>query len=57
MGNVVGVVVDASHNVWIAHRPLRQTGAENTPPVLAFDQTGELVHASSNWSYTTHSEM
>ena len=57
MGNVVGVVVDASDNVWIAHRPLRQTGAENTPPVLAFDQTGELVHASSNWSYTTHSEM
>ena len=43
--NVVGVAVDSSDNVWIAHRPLSQTGAENTPPVLAFNQAGDLVHS------------
>ena len=40
-----GVAVDSSDNVWIAHRPLSQAGAENTPPVLAFNQAGDLVHS------------
>ena len=45
VGNVVGVAVDSSDTVWIAHRPLSQAGAENTPPVLAFNQAGDLVHS------------
>ena len=45
VGNVVGVAVDSDDNTWIAHRPLSQAGAENTPPVLAFNQAGDLVHS------------
>ncbi len=46
VGNVVGVAVDSRDNVWIVHRPNSQTGAEKTPAVLAFDQSGNLVR---NW--------
>ena len=42
-GNVVGVAVDSQENVWIAHRPRSQNGSEGTPPVLAFDQDGNVV--------------
>ena len=42
-GNVVGVAVDSQDNVWIAHRPRSQNGSEGTPPVLAFDQDGNVV--------------
>ena len=42
-GNVVGVAVDSHDNVWIAHRPRSQNGSEGTPPVLAFDQDGNVV--------------
>ena len=45
LGNAVGVAVDSDDNTWIAHRPLSQQGAENTPPVLAFNQAGDLVHS------------
>ena len=43
LGNVVGVAVDSSDNVWITHRPNSQRGGENTPPVIAFDQAGAVV--------------
>ena len=42
-GNVVGVAVDSQDNVWVAHRPRSQNGSEGTPPVLAFDQDGNVV--------------
>ena len=45
LGNVVGVATDSSDNVWIIHRPNSQRGAENTPPVIAFDPAGAVVHA------------
>ena len=45
VGNVVGVAVDSKDNVWITHRPRSQAGAEKTPPVLAFDQAGNLIQS------------
>ncbi len=42
-GNVVGIAVDSKDNVWVTHRPRSQPGAENTPPVLAFDASGTLI--------------
>ncbi len=45
VGNVVGVAVDSKDNVWITHRPASQAGAEKTPPVLAFDQAGNIVRS------------
>jgi hypothetical protein len=60
VGNVVGVAVDSHDNVWITHRPRSQAGAENTPPVLAFDQAGNLVQSwggkgtSPEWGTQEH---
>ena len=45
VGNVVGVAVDSKDNIWITHRPASQAGADKTPPVLAFDQAGNLVRS------------
>ena len=59
LGNVVGVDVDADDHVWIVHRPgtleRMETYAAQTPPwadcckaappVLEFDQAGNLLHA------------
>ena len=42
-GNVVGVAADSQDNVWVVHRPRSQNGSEGTPPVLAFDQEGNVV--------------
>ena len=44
LGNVVGVATDSRDNVWIIHRPNSQRGAETTPPVIAFDPDGRVVH-------------
>ena len=44
-GNVVGIGVDSHDNVWVTHRPRSQPGAEKTPPVLAFDAAGNLIHS------------
>jgi len=60
VGNVVGVAVDSHDNVWITHRPRSQAGAEKTPPVLAFDQAGNLVQSwggkdtSAEWGTQEH---
>ena len=60
LGNVVGVATDSSDNVWIIHRPNSQRGAENTPPVIAFDPAGAVVHAwggpggGYDWGTQTH---
>ena len=43
VGNVVGIAVDSYDNVWITQRPNSQPGAENTPPVIAFDPDGRVV--------------
>jgi hypothetical protein len=45
VGNVVGVAVDSHDNVWITHRPRSQAGGEKTPPVLAFDPAGNVIHS------------
>jgi hypothetical protein len=44
-GNLVGIGVDSKDNVWITHRPQSQPGAEKTPPVIAFDQAGNVIHS------------
>ena len=60
LGNVVGVATDSSDNVWIIHRPNSQRGGENTPPVIAFDSGGDVVHAwggpgeGYDWGTQTH---
>jgi DNA-binding beta-propeller fold protein YncE len=60
VGNVVGVGVDSHDNVWVIHRPNSQAGAEKTPPVLAFDQAGNLVRswggpgAGHDWGTQAH---
>ena len=60
VGNVVGVAVDSRDTVWIVHRPNSQTGADKTPPVLAFDQAGNLVRSwggpgkDYQWGTQTH---
>ena len=60
LGNVVGVATDSSDNIWIIHRPNSQRGAENTPPVIAFDPAGAVVHAwggpgeGYDWGTQTH---
>ncbi len=59
IGQVAGVHVDSDDNIWIVHRPrslsARERGAEQTPPiakccfaappVLQFDQSGNLLRA------------
>ena len=60
LGNVVGVATDSNDNVWIIHRPNSQRGAENTPPVIAFDPAGEVVYSwggpgeGYDWGTQTH---
>ena len=60
LGNVVGVATDSADNVWIIHRPNSQTGAEQTPPVIAFDQGGSVVQSwggggeGYDWGTQTH---
>ena len=60
LGNVVGVAVDSMDNAWIIHRPNSQRGAENTPPVIAFDPDGQVVHSwggdgeGYDWGTQTH---
>jgi DNA-binding beta-propeller fold protein YncE len=46
-GNVVGLAVDSHDNVWVTHRPISpgQPGSEKTPPVLEFDQAGNLIRS------------
>jgi DNA-binding beta-propeller fold protein YncE len=60
LGNVVGVATDSADNVWIIHRPNSQTGAESTPPVIAFSPTGEVIESwggpgdGYDWGTQTH---
>jgi NHL repeat-containing protein len=43
VGNVVGVAVDSKDNIWYAHRPASQTGADKTPPALLIDPAGNVI--------------
>ena len=60
LGNVVGVATDSLDNVWIVHRPNSQTGAAETPPVIAFDPDGAVVQSwggpgdGYDWGTQTH---
>ncbi len=45
LGNVVGVATDSADNVWIIHRPNSQTGAADTPPVIALSPAGDVVQS------------
>ena len=60
LGNVVGVATDSSDNVWIIHRPGSQAGAGETPPVIAFDPSGNVVQSwggpgdGYDWGTQTH---
>ena len=60
LGNVVGVATDSSDNVWIIHRPNSQTGASETPAVIAFDPAGNVVQGwggpgdGYDWGTQTH---
>lgn len=60
LGNVVGVATDSADNVWIIHRPNSQAGADDTPPVIAFDPAGNVVQSwggpgdGYDWGTQTH---
>ena len=60
LGNVVGVATDSGDNVWIIHRPNSQTGAADTPAVIAFDPAGNVVQSwggpgeGYDWGTQTH---
>jgi DNA-binding beta-propeller fold protein YncE len=48
IGTAIGVAVDAQDHIWIVHRPdtleaEELVGAEAAPPVLEFDQEGNLI--------------
>ena len=43
LGNVVGISIDANDNIWVTHRPNSISFANKTPPVLEFDQAGNLL--------------
>lgn len=43
LGNVVGISVDAKDNIWVTHRPNSISYAAETPPVIEFDQAGNVV--------------
>ena len=45
LGNVVGVATDSRDNVWIVHWPNSQSGAADTPPVIAFAPDGAVVES------------
>ena len=60
LGNVVGVATDSRDYVWLVHRPNSQSGAAETPPVIAFDTEGVVVHSwggpgeGYDWGTQTH---
>ena len=60
LGNVVGVATDSLDNVWIIHRPNSQSGAADTPPVIAFGPDGAVVESwggpgdGYDWGTQTH---
>ncbi len=60
LGNVVGVATDSADNVWIIHRPNSQTGAADTPPVIALGPAGDVVQSwggpgeGYDWGTQTH---
>ena len=60
LGNVVGVATDSADNVWIIHRPNSQSGADSTPPVIAFDADGAVIQSwggpgeGYDWGTQTH---
>lgn len=45
LGNVVGISIDSHDNVWVTHRPNSIQYAARTPPVLEFDQSGNLLQS------------
>ena len=60
LGNVVGVATDSADNIWIIHRPNSQTGAADTPPVIAFSPAGDVARSwggpgeGYDWGTQTH---
>jgi NHL repeat len=45
LGNVVGISIDSHDNVWVTHRPNSSPYSAKTPPVLQFDQSGNLLQS------------
>lgn len=45
LGNVVGISIDSHDHVWVTHRPNSYQHAAKTPPVLEFDQAGNLLQS------------
>ncbi len=60
LGNVVGVATDSRDNVWIIHRPNSQSGAADTPSVIAFAPDGGIAQSwggpgdGYDWGTQTH---
>ncbi len=60
LGNVVGVATDSRDNVWIIHRPNSQSGAADTPSVIAFAPDGAIAQSwggpgdGYDWGTQTH---
>jgi hypothetical protein len=67
LGQVTGVAVDRHDHIWVLNRPTsisedeRVTGAVAAPPVVVFDQAGQLVAhwpagtRGENWPHREHS--
>ena len=45
VGHVVGVSIDSHDHIWVTHRPNSSQYAAKTPPVLEFDQAGNLLQS------------
>jgi DNA-binding beta-propeller fold protein YncE len=43
LGNVVGIAIDAKDTIWVTHRPNSISYANKTPPVIQFDQAGNVL--------------
>lgn len=43
LGNVVGLSIGANDTIWVTHRPNSISYANKTPPVIQFDQAGNVL--------------
>src|SRR5579862_850200 len=43
LGHVVGISIDSKNNILVTHRPNSHPAAKNTPPVIEFDQAGNVI--------------
>src|SRR6266581_739285 len=45
LGHVVGISIDSKNHIWVTHRPNSSQWAAKTPPVIEFDQAGNVLQS------------